>query len=82
MSKKIYYGITVSGEVHAEAQLCAKFQIKAREYGLDDSEALAVWIEGNPREVQTYFNSRSNEYRTALEGGKNKLSNAPKNWEL
>ncbi|HOY18140.1 MAG TPA: hypothetical protein PLC89_12620 [Haliscomenobacter sp.] len=82
MQKTIHCGISVNGEVHALAQLSAKFQIKARDYGLNDSESLAVWIEGNHLQVQTYFGSRKNEYRTALENGKTKLLNAPKTWNL
>jgi hypothetical protein len=81
MSKALYCGITVSGEVYALAQLSAKFQIKARDYGLDDSESLAVWIEGGNK-IETYFEPRTNDYRRNLESGKAKLQKAPKNWKL
>lgn len=82
MSKTLPCGITVSGEVHALAQLSAKFQIKARDYGLNDTESLAVWIEGDQSKIKTYFGNRSAEYVRALQSGKNKLVNTPKNWEL
>lgn len=82
MSQTLLCGITVSSEVYALAQLSARFQIKASEYGLSDSESLAVWIEGDNRKVKTYFNNRISEYQQALSAGKTKLKSAPKNWEL
>jgi len=82
MSKTLPCGITVSGDVHALAQLSAKFQIKARDYGLNDTESLAVWIEGDQYKIETYFGNRSAEYVRALQSGKNNLVNTPKNWEL
>jgi len=82
MSKTLSCGITVSGEVHALVQLSAKFQIKARDYGLNDTESLAVWIEGDQYKIETYFGNRSAEYVRALQSGKNNLVNTPKNWEL
>lgn len=82
MTKPLRCGITVSGEVYALAQLSAKFQIKARKYGLTDSESLAVWIDGNKEKVKIYFGSRIDDYYRDLESGKTKLQNAPKNWKL
>jgi acyl-ACP thioesterase len=82
MSKTLRCGITVSGEVYALAQLSAKFQIKARDYKLTDSESLAVWIDGDKEKVKTYFGSRIDDYHRDLESGKTKLQNAPKNWKL
>jgi acyl-ACP thioesterase len=81
-SKTLRYGITVSGEVYALAQLSAKFQIKARDYGLDDSESLAVWIEGEKDKVKRYYNGRIDDYHRDLENGRTKLQKAPKNWKL
>lgn len=82
MSKTLQCGITVNGEVNALAQFSAKFQIKAREYGLTDSESLSVWIEGDNTKIGIYFKSRYTEYLCDLESGKNKLSNAPKTWNI
>jgi len=82
MSKTLPCGITASGDVHALAQLSAKFQIKARDYGLNDTESLAVWIEGDQYKIETYFGNRSAEYVRALQSGKNNLVNTSKNWEL
>jgi len=55
---------------------------KARDYGLNDTESLAVWIEGDQYKIETYFGNRSAEYVRALQSGKNNLVNTPKNWEL
>ena len=82
MSKTLPCGITVTGEVHALAQLSAKFQIKARAYKLDDSESLAVWIEGDKAKVKAYFGSRIDDYHRGLDSGKTKLQSAPKIWNL
>lgn len=82
MSKTLSCGITVNGEVHALAQLSAKFQIKARDFGLSDSESLAVWIEGDSRSIGIYFKNRSTEYLRDLQSGKTKLQGAPKTWNL
>ncbi len=82
MSKTLSCGITVSGEVHALVQLSAKFQIKARDFKLNDSEGLAVWIEGDESKIKNYFGNRLADYNRDLNNGKNKLVNAPKNWNL
>ena len=82
MYQTLHCSITVSGKVCTLAQLSAHFQIKAREYGLTDSESLAVWIEGDNGKIKTYFNNRISEYQQDLSAGKTKLKNAPKNWEI
>jgi hypothetical protein len=82
MSKTLRCGITVSGEVYALAQLSLKFQIKARDYRLTDSESLSVWIDGDKDKVKVYFGSRIDDYHRDLENGKTKLQKAPKNWKL
>lgn len=82
MSQSLPCGITVTGEVHAQAQLSAKFQIKAREFGLTDSESLAVWIEGDIQKIQAYFQSRYGDFYRALESGKTKLQLSPKTWDV
>lgn len=82
MAKTLRCGITVSGEVYALAQLIAKFQIKARDYGLNDSESLAVWIDGDKDKVKIYYNGRIDNYHRDVENGKAKLQKAPKNWKL
>lgn len=82
MSKTLPCEISVTGEVHALAQLSAKFQIKARDYGLNDTESLAVWIEGDNAKIKTYFGDRVGDYSLGLNDGKRKLANAPKKWKL
>lgn len=82
MSQTLPCGITVSGEVYALIQLIARFQIKSREYGLSDSESLAVYIEGDEAKIKSYFINRRADYNRDLSSGKNKLVNAPKNWDL
>lgn len=82
MSETLPCGVTVTGKVHALAQLSAKFQIKARDYGLNDTESLSVWIEGDQSKIKTYFGDRVGDYNFGLNGGKRKLANAPKKWEL
>jgi len=82
LSKTLPCGITVSGEVYALAQLSAKFQIKARDYGLTDSESLAVWIDGEKDKVKIYYNGRIDDYHRDLENGKTKLQKAPKNLKV
>lgn len=82
MSQTLPCGITVSGEVYALVQLSARFQIKAREYKLNDSESLAVWIEGDESKIKSYFGNRRADYNRDLNNGKNKLMNVLKNWEL
>ncbi len=82
MSQILPCGITVNGEVYALVQLSARFQIKARDYKLNDSESLAVWIEGDESKIKSYFGNRLTDYSRDLNNGKNKLANAPKNWEL
>jgi len=69
MSKTLPCGITVSGEVFAIGQLKAKFQVKARDYGLSDEESLAVYEEGEKHSPYT-------------QSGKVKLQSAPKIWNL
>ncbi len=82
MSKSLRCGITVSGNVYAIAQLSAKFQIKARDYGLTDSESLAVWIDGDKDKVKIYYNGRIDDYHNDLKNSNAKLLKAPKNWKL
>jgi len=82
MLKPLRCGITISGEVYALAHLSAKFQIKARDYGLTDSESLAVWIDGEKDKVKIYYNGRIDDFHRDLENGKTKLQKAPKNWKL
>ena len=82
MSKILRCGITVNGEVYALARLSVKFQIKARDYGLNDSESLAVWIDGDKDKVKIYYNGRIDDYHRDLESGKTKLQKAPKNWKV
>lgn len=79
MSKSLPCGIVVSGECFHPVQLSARFQIKAREYGLTDSESLAVWVQGEEGKQRVYFKSG---YKETLKSGLKKLESAPKNWEL
>ena len=81
MSKTLRFGITVSGEVYGIAQLSAKFQIKAREYGLNDEESLAAWIEGDSKAIETNFESRQH-FHNVLKTACEKLKGSPKIWEL
>lgn len=82
MSQTLPCGITVSGEVYALAQLSARFQIEARRWFLNDSESLAVWIEGDEQKIKTYFRNRRSDYNRDLNSGKNKLANVEKEWQL
>lgn len=82
MSQILPFGITVTGEVHSIVVLSAKFQIKARDYGLNDSESLAIWIEGNKQKITTYFGSRLTDYQRDLNSGKTKLKSSPKIWSV
>ncbi len=79
ISKNLPCGISVSGECFRPVQLSARFQIKAREYGLTDSESLAVWVQGEEGKQRVYFKYG---YEVTLNRGLKKLESAPKNWEL
>lgn len=70
-SEHLVSGITVTGQALNITQLSAKFQIKCREYGLDDSESLAVWIQGNRKKIGIYFGNQ--DYKTILQYGLKKL---------
>ncbi len=54
-SKTLKSGQVVTGNVRSIAQLSAKFQIWARQYGTTDAESLACWIADDDDKNTLYF---------------------------